>query len=203
MVPTECTSVLALRHGESEWNAVGRWQGQADPPLTDTGMLQAAAAANVLGMFDGVYASTLQRAANTAEIIAEVIGIGPVELIQDLMENAFGPWQGLTLAEIETGWPGFLAANRRPDGAEQPDEVVERGLRALRTIAARHRGQQVLVITHTGLMRTLRRHLLDGIGISDRFANLGGCWFHVFDDDRIAVGDSVSLVEQATLGEAL
>ena len=83
--PTWRTSVLAIRHGESEWNAVGRWQGQADPPLTDAGMLQAVAAAQVLGTFDGVYASSLQRAADTAAIIAEAIGVGPVQLLDDLL----------------------------------------------------------------------------------------------------------------------
>ncbi|MGB8861557.1 MAG: phosphoglycerate mutase family protein, partial [Ilumatobacteraceae bacterium] len=52
------TRLLTLRHGESEWNAIGRWQGQEDPPLTDAGMLQAVAAAEALGTFDAVWAST-------------------------------------------------------------------------------------------------------------------------------------------------
>ena len=122
------TSVLALRHGESEWNAVGRWQGQADPPLTDAGMLQAVAAARLLGTFDAVFASSLQRAADTAAIIAESLGIGPVQLMDDLMESSFGPWQGLTISEIESGWPGYLSEHRRPEGAEQPDHRSARAL---------------------------------------------------------------------------
>ena len=123
-------------------------------------MLQAVAAAKLLGTFDGVYASSLQRAADTAAIIAEIIGVGPVQLLDDLMENAFGPWQGLTISEIEAGWPGYLAEHRRPEGAEQPDAVFARGVRALRMIAANHPGQQALVITHAGVMRTLHRQLL-------------------------------------------
>ncbi|MCE9621141.1 MAG: histidine phosphatase family protein [Actinomycetia bacterium] len=206
------TSVLAIRHGESEWNAVGRWQGQADPPLTDAGMLQAVAAAAVLGTFDGIYASSLQRAANTAAIIAEAIGIGPVQLLDDLMENAFGPWQGLTIAEIEEGWPGYLAEHRRPEGAEPTADVLARGLRALRTIAIEHPGQQALVITHAGLMRTLHRELLvnNGRGLkggddqaSLRFANLGGCWFHVAADGEVEVGEVVSLIDPQSFGDAL
>ncbi len=204
------TSVLAIRHGESEWNAVGRWQGQADPPLTDAGMLQAVAAAKVLGTFDGVYASSLQRAADTAAIIAESIGVGPVQLLDDLMENAFGPWQGLTIAEIEESWPGYLAAHRRPDGAEPTADVLARALRALRTIAAEHPGGQALVITHAGLMRTLHRELVvtNGRGLKDdqaslRFANLGGCWFHVFDDGEVEVGEVVSLIDPQSFGDAL
>ena len=193
------TSVLALRHGESEWNAVGRWQGQADPPLTDAGMLQAVAAAKLLGTFDGVYSSSLQRAADTAAIIAEMIGIGPVQLMDDLMENAFGPWQGLTIHEIEEGWPRYLAEHRRPDGAEPIAEVFARGIRALRTIAANHPGRETLVITHAGVMRTLHSQLLAGKGGDDqaslRFANLGGCWFHVFEDGNVEVGEVVNLID--------
>jgi len=198
------TRVLALRHGESEWNAVGRWQGQADPPLTDAGMLQAVEAAKLLGLFDGVYASSLQRAANTAAIIAESLGIGPVQLMDDLMENAFGPWQGLTIAEIEENWPGYLAAHRRPEGAEPIADVFSRGLRALRTIAAQHPGREALVITHAGVMRTLHRELLIAKGVGDatsqakaslRFANLGGCWFHVFEDGEVEIGEVVSLID--------
>lgn len=198
--PTTVTRLLTVRHGESEWNAVGRWQGQADPPLTDAGMLQAAAAAQVLGAFDAVWASSLQRASLTAEIIAEQLGIGPVQLHPGLMENAFGPWEGLTVAEIEQGWPGYLVDNRRPDGAEQPEEVTHRGLAALRDIAADHRGGEVLVITHAGLIRTLRR-ALDGSDL--RFNNLGGCWFHVHDDGHIVAGDPVELVHPQTFGDTL
>ena len=194
------TRLLAIRHGESEWNAVGRWQGQADPPLTDAGMLQAVAAAEVLGTFDAVWASSLQRAANTAAIIAESIGVGPVQLHPGLMENAFGPWQGLTVAEIEACWPGYLVDNRRPEGAEQPEAVTERGLAAFGEIAHQYPGGEVLVVTHAGLIRTLRR-ALDGSDL--RFNNLGGCWFHVHRDGRIVAGDPVELVHPQTFGDTL
>lgn len=202
------TRILTVRHGESEWNAIGRWQGQEDPPLTDAGMLQAVAAAEVLGTFDAVWASTLQRAAYTAAIIAEALGIGPVQVDADLMENAFGPWQGLTIAEIEAGWPGFLAEHRRPPEAEQPDEVIERGLRALRRIASEHPGGEVLVVTHGGLMRTLRRALGandngNGNGNDMRFTNLSGCWFHVFADGRVVAGEPVHLIDPMVFGDTL
>ena len=72
------TRLLALRHGESEWNALGRWQGQADPPLTDLGRLQAFHAARNLGVVDAIVASDLQRATDTARIISEALGVGPV-----------------------------------------------------------------------------------------------------------------------------
>lgn len=162
-------------------------------------MQQAATAATVLGTFDAVYASSLQRAADTAAIIADALGIGPVQLLDDLMENAFGPWQGLTIGEIENGWPGFLSDHKRPEGAETIDAVFDRGLRALRTIAARHPGQQALVITHAGILRTLHRELLLTTRGDDRaslrFGNLSGCWFHVDEDGRVHVGDVVSVLD--------
>ena len=179
------TRVLALRHGESEWNAVGRWQGQADPPLTDAGMLQAVSAAEVLGTFDAVWASTLQRAAYTAAIIAEALGIGPVQVDPGLMENA--PYV------LATGY-------NNPEGAELAEEVTERALSALRRIAAANRGGEVLVVTHAGLLRTLRRAL----GADDvRFTNLGGCWFDVHDDGRVTPGDVVHLIEPQSFGDTL
>ena len=95
------TRLLLVRHGESEWNALGKWQGQANPPLTDQGRRQAQQAAGVLGAFDAIVASTLQRAAETAAIISEVMGVGPVLVEEDLQERSAGPWQGLTRVEIE------------------------------------------------------------------------------------------------------
>lgn len=186
------TRVLAVRHGQSEWNAQGRWQGHADPPLTEEGLLQAYAAAQVLGTFDAVWASTLQRAAHTAAIIAEVLGIGPVQLNADLMEAGFGPWQGLTVAEIEAGWPGYLAEQRRPEGAELVDRVAERGLAALRHIAAATPGGEVLAVTHAGLVRVVAA----AVGVPGvRVSNLGGCWFTVHPDGTVSVGDTVRLIE--------
>ena len=194
------TRVLAVRHGESEWNAAGRWQGHADPPLTEEGLLQAVRAAERLGTFDAVWASPLQRAAHTAAVIAEAIGVGPVQLHDDLMEAGFGPWQGLTISEIEQGWPGFLAERRRPDGAEPTEQVVARGLSALRHVAASAPGGEVLVVTHGGLVRSVC-HSLDRHEV--RLPNLGACWFHVRSDGQVSVGEVVSLLDGPTTGATL
>ena len=108
--------LLIVRHGQSEWNALGRWQGQADPPLTNLGQSQARKAIQKLGLFDSIVSSPLQRAKNTASIISELMGVGPVVTESGLMERDAGPWQGLTRIEIENDWPGFLASGKRPDG---------------------------------------------------------------------------------------
>ena len=200
MSEVSVTRLLVLRHGESEWNALGRWQGQADPPLTELGMRQAVAAADQLGSFDAIWASSLQRAAHTAAIISELLGIGPVVVDDALIEAGFGPWQGLTIHEIEEGWPGYLAGHRRPDDAEQPATIVERASTAFARIADSSRGGEVLVVSHAGLIRTLRR-ALDAPDM--RFTNLGGCWFYVFDDGTVAAGEPVQLVDPTTFGDTL
>lgn len=181
------TRLLVLRHGESEWNASGRWQGQADVALTEEGRRQAATAALRLGTFDAVVASDLQRAALTAAIIAEIIGVGPVILDSRLREADVGPWEGLTHPEVEEGWPGFLAHHHRPEGFEPYEAVAARATAALREVAAGHPGGEILVVTHGGLIRALRRELAaDDV----RVPNLAGSWF-VVREGRLAAGELV------------
>jgi broad specificity phosphatase PhoE len=189
---TGSTRLLLVRHGQSEWNAVGRWQGRADVALDEAGRLQAAEAALVLGTFDGVWSSDLQRAQLTAMIIAEILGIGPVQVDARLAETDVGPWEGLTQREVEEGWPGFLAARQRPEGFEPYDHAAERMVAALRDIAGHHVGGEVLVVSHGGVIRAARRLL----GAPDsRLPNLSGSWFTV-DDDRVQADELVTLIDQ-------
>ena len=129
------TKLLIVRHGQSEWNALGRWQGQADPPLTDVGENQAKKATKKLGLFDSIVSSPLQRAKNTASIISEITGVGPVTTEVGLMERDAGPWQGLTRIEIEKGWPGFLDSGHRPDGYESNPDLLSRIFEVLKKIS--------------------------------------------------------------------
>ena len=153
-----------------------------------------------MGTFDAVWASTLQRAAHTAAIISEAIGVGPVQTHPGLMEAAFGPWQGLTVAEIETGWPGYLADHRRPEGAEAPEVVVDRAVGAFRDIADQSPGGEVLVVSHAGLIRTLCRALG---GVDVRFPNLSGAWFIIHADGQVLVGEQVQLIEPSAFRDTL
>jgi broad specificity phosphatase PhoE len=184
------TNVLVVRHGQSTWNAARRWQGQADPPLSDLGQHQAAVAAQCLGTFDVVVASDLERARHTAEIIAAELGIGPVDLDPRLRENAAGEWTGLTAEEVEAGWPGFLEQHRRPAGFEPAHDVAARSMAALLAVARTAPGGIVLAVSHGGVIRTLRR-TLDATDVP--IPNLGGSWFHVYERD-MAAGDVVTLV---------
>ena len=119
------TRALLIRHGQSEWNADGRWQGQADPPLTDLGRHQALHASRNLGVVDAIVASDLQRATETALIIAGELGVGPLVLEPGLRERDAGEWSGLTRAEIERDWPGYLD----PPPADRHAELRERARR--------------------------------------------------------------------------
>jgi probable phosphoglycerate mutase len=194
--------VLLVRHGQSEWNALGRWQGQADPPLSDLGREQARAAAHSLGALDAVYASDLQRATETAVIIATQLGIGPVVLDPDLRERDAGEWSGLTRDEIHERFPGYLPEDRhtafapergtpkRPPGWENDEHLRERVLRALERIHDAVPDGDVLAITHGGVIYVLEDHLGDRF---HRLANGEGRWIEI-DDDKLVLGDRVLLV---------
>ena len=151
--------ILALRHGQSEWNAEGRWQGQADSPLTALGEEQALVAANQLlksgEIFDTIASSDLQRAQRTAEIIAEIVGDGVVELRTEFRERAAGSWQGLTRSEIETLSPGAIEQQRWPEGYESDESVIRRVIPAIHELAKTN--DHLLIVAHSGLIRALDR----------------------------------------------
>ncbi len=189
-----------LRHGQSEWNVQGRWQGQADIALTPEGIKQAQQAALKLGSFDLIATSSLQRALRTAEIIAEHKRIVDLHIDDRLKESHIGPWQGLTYAEIEAGWPGFLDSRRQPDDFEPNINVVQRMTDALIDIANKCRGGQALVISHSGVIRTLRRELK----VSDnRLENLGGSWFEVDGKNTLRAGRIVAVIGELNSSESL
>ena len=155
-----------------------KWQGQADPPLSDLGRSQARSAAGLLAnecpVFDAVVTSDLERARVTGEVIAGIIGCPRVSTDKRWRENHAGEWQGLTPDEINRDWPGYLADNRRPPGFESVESTIERSVAALSDIAAAHPDGCVLVISHGGVLRLLRQHFGDP---DTRFPNLAGGWF--------------------------
>ena len=173
------TTLLLARHGETDWNVEGRWQGWADPPLNETGRAQAGALAEQLREtpFDAVYSSDLRRAHETAEIVAEPHGV-PVVADPGLREIDVGSWSGLTRSEIQERFPD----GDRPDG-ETRDQHAARVLAAIERIARANLGRRILVVTHGGTMRALHGH------VSERpfhpVENCGILELH-FRDDRLA-----------------
>ena len=196
------TRILMLRHGQSEWNAMGRWQGQADIELTDLGYEQARRASEKLGMFDAIVSSDLRRAHLTATIIANGLGVGILPPDPRLRETDVGEWQGLTHTQIERDWPGYLDDHKRPPGFESDDSIVARVSAALFDLAEQFPGSEVLCVAHAGVIRVMRR----AHRVSDtRIANLGGCHFIVTPgtSSSIDIGDVVDLFEHGELGEEL
>jgi len=189
------TQILMVRHGQSEWNALGRWQGQADPPLSDLGRTQAFVAAEKIGTVDVIVSSDLQRAAETAAIISRAIGVGPLVLDAGLRERDAGEWSGLTRDDIERDWPGYLAEQRRPPGFEAHDPFVARIRAALDRVHADYAGAEVLVVAHGGLVYSLEEEYGTRAG---RLPNLGGLHV-VHHGERVVVGERIDLVDHDLL----
>jgi broad specificity phosphatase PhoE len=190
------TRVLLVRHGQSEWNADGRWQGQADPPLTDLGRAQAHHAARALGTVDAIVSSDLQRAAETAAILSGELGVGPLVLDADLRERDAGEWSGLTRAQIDRDWPGYLdehaGTRQRPSGWEPDDALLARATEALVRIHELVPGGEAIAVTHGGLVYVLERTF--GVPF-ERLANLGGRWLVIGPEGPVTLGDRVVLIE--------
>jgi broad specificity phosphatase PhoE len=177
--------ILVVRHGQSTWNADGRWQGQADPPLSVLGIAQAEAAARAVDGVDAIWASDLVRARHTASILAAPRGLDVVADAR-LRERDAGEWTGLTRAEIEEQYPGALADRRRPPGFEADDVLVVRALAALRDLADALVGGTAVVVTHGGVILAVERHHGEA---RTPVANLEGRWLEADGSGAFRLGD--------------
>ena len=153
------TTLLLVRHGETDWNRDGRWQGHSDTQLNEAGREQARRVAAELDGVDAVYASDLARAAETAEIIAAELGL-PVRLDARLRERSFGAWEGLTADEIEAGFRDqhlrWLAGEGAgADDAEPFDAFAARVRSFLEDVVDAHRDETVLLVAHGGSIRVI------------------------------------------------
>ncbi|MGQ9851316.1 MAG: histidine phosphatase family protein [Aggregatilineaceae bacterium] len=158
------TRVLCIRHGETDWNAAGRWQGHAPVPLNAVGRAQSQALASYLARngwpLAALYSSDLPRALQTAQAIAEALGL-PVRPDARLREIDLGEWQGLTREEV-LAWDAERYAAYLADRDHVPTPNGETHL-ALRTrvlaafddITSRHAGQTVALVTHGGTLGVL------------------------------------------------
>ncbi|MFC4397332.1 MULTISPECIES: histidine phosphatase family protein [Micrococcaceae] len=145
------TTFALVRHGQTDWNAERRLQGATDIPLNDVGRGQARDAVAVLAPYewDAIVSSPLSRAAETADLIAEGLGLTVSRRVPELTERSFGPAEGMQAGPE-------LEALRVPGGfkgAESEDEAADRGIAALEALAEEFRGQRLLVVTHGTLLR--------------------------------------------------
>lgn len=161
---SSATRIVAIRHGETAWNAGSRLQGQLDIPLNAHGRRQAALLADALRDegIDVVVSSDLGRAADTARAFAGPLGL-PLELHAGLRERGFGLLEGQTYAEIDQRWPELSARWRArdpdfgPPGGERLADFFERSIAAALAIAERHAGRTIALVTHGGVLDCLYR----------------------------------------------
>ena len=153
------TTLLLTRHGETDWNLEGRWQGHSDRPLTERGREQARELAALLEDVDTIYSSDLARARETAEIAGERLGV-EVRVDPRLRERGFGAWEGLTSDEVERGYADEHRRWRAGEGhgADDAEPYAEFSARIHAFVAdvlQRHPGETVLVVAHGGSIRVI------------------------------------------------
>jgi probable phosphoglycerate mutase len=160
------TRLFILRHGQTLWNASARVQGQTDVDLDEVGIAQAERVAPLLAAYrpDLIVSSDLRRAAQTAAAIAALTGL-TVEYDARLRERAYGPWESLTLTEIEQRYPEHYGAWRATGFVgdlpiESPEDLGKRACAALRDVADRVGDGTAVVVTHGAAGRAAYSGLL-------------------------------------------
>ncbi len=158
------TTLYLIRHARSTWNAEGRMQGWADPPLDDVGYRQAQALAERLKdeAFHAIYSSPLARARQTAEAIAAYHNL-PICFDERLRERNLGEWTGLTGSEADERFPDVQSNGDwridGPPGGESQTELTARAAAAFAAILAAHPDERVAVVSHGGTLSALMAHL--------------------------------------------
>jgi probable phosphoglycerate mutase len=161
------TTLLLIRHGETEWNVEGRIQGFSDSPLTDAGHAQAKALAGRLTAerLDALVSSDLGRTRRTTAPIAQATGLAPV-FDSALRERNYGAWEGRTYLEVKRDHPGMYARFMKhdpkvaPKNGETAVEFSARVVSALTRIASRGRGKRIAVVAHGGVLGIMYRHAM-------------------------------------------
>lgn len=158
------TTIVLVRHGETDWNREHRFQGHADPPLNEVGRAQALELAATLAAesFTRIYSSPLVRAWETAEILAASRGIA-VEPHDALKEVDVGSWSGMTVSEVESRFPDghrrWVESRSGWEDGETFEELGRRVVSGILALAAQDDGAALLAVTHGGPIRTLQAYM--------------------------------------------
>lgn len=207
------TRLIISRHGETEWNVQGRYQGNLDSPLTSAGIAQSQALAKRLSsvQFTALYCSDLLRARHTADFIAHRTG-HTIQVDARLRERHLGVFEGLTKAEVGQRHPEAYQkykegrADEAPSGGESIRQSTDRFSNVLNEIALRHAGEQIVVIAHGSVLSYFLRKIigapLDGPRRVKRF---NGSWnVFILEDENWFLetwGDISHLKSSATIHE--
>jgi probable phosphoglycerate mutase len=162
------TIITLIRHGETEWNLSGRWQGHADSPLSSRGVDQAKALGERIKSekFDFYYSSDLGRALHTSKLIGEPSGM-VAQPYSGLRERDLGVLEGLNTHEMEEAQPEVYTSFRNdgPDfqvpGGESFRQFYERCTASIEEIANKHKGSKIAVVTHGGVLGAVFRYVLN------------------------------------------
>lgn len=180
------TKVIFIRHGQTSWNKDKKYQGHSDISLNENGLRQAELVGKRLAeeKINAIYSSDLQRACQTAEMIAQHHAL-PIIRKQELREINFGMWEGLTYQEIMETWPEILRtmysqpSETCPPQGESFNKVRQRVIRALQQCIAKHQNETIVVVSHGGTMRVI---LCAALGI-----DLDKMWFIRQDSTAINI----------------
>ena len=181
------TKIYLIRHGETEDADSGRYKGHLDVPLSENGDKQIKKLAKyisgeagkrgsaevvrsespdfLISGLSAIYCSDLIRAVKSADIIAEQFDLKPM-ILAGLRERNFGEWEGMTFNEIEEKWPDAFSAwasnplKFSPMGGESTSEVRERVMPAFNEITDKHKGQNIAIVSHGGVIRIILCELL-------------------------------------------
>jgi probable phosphoglycerate mutase len=176
------TTIYLIRHGETEWNLAGRWQGHADVPLNELGKRQAQLLGRRLAgeglRFDAIYSSDLARAFQTAWELGAAVKVA-VQLLPPLREIDLGLWSGHTYDEIKEHFPTEVALLEAGQdiprgGGESVAMLRRRVVEAVEAIVSHHGGETLALVTHGGCVRALLSHAVREEGDAwRRFPHIG------------------------------
>ncbi|XP_011099194.1 phosphoglycerate mutase-like protein 4 [Sesamum indicum] len=189
--------IVVIRHGETEWNADRRIQGQLDVNLSDIGRQQAFAVADRLSRepkISAVYSSDLKRAFDTAEIIAKSCRVLEVIKDLDLRERHCGALQGVLFPEAAKINPEAYKALQSdqddleiPGGGESFNQLYNRSTSALQRIAKKHRGDRVVVVSHGAAIEALHKRASPSENCHGKVRNASINVFHLSDEDEWSI----------------
>lgn len=154
--------VILIRHGQTEWNLLQKYQGQTDIPLTDLGRNQAQRAGEYLANNENIevlYCSDLSRTRETAEIVGRIVGLTPT-CDARLRELSFGEWEGLTFNQVYEKYPEEFnnwyndAFKINVPGGESFDQLIKRAMEAVKEIIEKYSGT-VAIVTHGGVIKAI------------------------------------------------
>ena len=168
------TTLLLVRHGQSEGNAERRFGGHTATPLSELGLNQAQALANALASesITAIYSSDLKRAVQTAEPLSSLTGL-PINITDAFRERSVGVMEGLTFEEAAEKYPEQYQALLRRDfehvleGGESYRQLLDRAWQKLDELIALHRGETIVVFSHTGTICILVLHLMGALDAPD------------------------------------